>query len=145
MYLAGAGDGPEAPMDVPYAFRKLRRWMPEGPTEKNRKMVEFVLNKGYLGIRLGVLPETTLLLIDLAVEWNDFAMWEAVLQTSGGGRSPHLLSSASLLRAWNVFPFSATQPMSVLSQLLPSGCIPCAHTFHVKTSLQIRQARSLPA
>lgn len=114
MYLAGASVGPEAPLDAAYAFRKLKRWMAEGSTERNRKMAQFLLSDGRLGpsYRSGkrTLPEETLLLIDLAVEWNDFAMWEGVLKKSGGDKDPQLLGSAPLIRAWNAFPFSVTRP-----------------------------------
>ena len=120
MYLPGAKHGPEAPMDVAYALRKLKRWMVEGPTERNRKMAQFILTKGHLGPsygggRRGAVPEHTLLLIDLAVEWNDLAMWAGVLKKSGGFANPQLLGSAPLLRAWSAFPFNATRPMLVPS------------------------------
>jgi len=133
MYLATAGQGPEAPLDVPYALRKLKRWMAEGPTERNRKMAQFILKNGHLGPhygygsgkRRGMLSEDTLLLIDLAVEWNDFAMWAGVLKKSGADKSPQTIGSAPLIRAWNVFPFSVARQMLVSLQLPQSCSIPC--------------------
>lgn len=82
-------------------------------------MAQFVLKNGHLGAvysggRRSV-PENTLLLIDLALEWNDFAMWAAVLEKSKGDVSPQLLGSAPLIRAWNAFPFNIIRPVLVPS------------------------------
>ena len=150
MYLAGAKQGPEGPLDVAYALRKLKRWMVEGPTERNKKMVQFILSKGnlgpfYSGGRRGAVPENTLLLIDLAVEWNDFTMWAAVLEKSGGSAKPQLLGSTHLIRAWNAFPFNITRPTLVPSRFLSPRCIPRTHDSHFESSLQIRKTHSLPA
>jgi len=127
MYLVGAKVGPKAPLDAEYAFRKLKRWMAEGPTERNRKMAQFLLSNGRLGPRYGFgkrhgakLPEDAQLLINLAVEWNDFAMWDEVLKKSGIDMNPKLLGSAPLVRAWSVFPFNVTRPMFVSSEPPPS-------------------------
>jgi len=123
MYLAKAKGGPQAPLDAEYASRKLKRWMAEGPTERNRKMAQLILSNGRLGPRYGFgkrrgaqLPEDTQLLIDLAMEWNDFAMWAGVLKKSGIDKDPKLLGSAPLVRAWSVFPFNVTRPVFVPSQ-----------------------------
>jgi len=123
MYLAKAKGGPEAPLDAAYAFRKLKRWMAEGPTERNRKMAQFLLGNGRLGPRYGSdkrhgarLSEDAQLLINLAVEWNDFAMWARVLKKSGIDKNPKLLGSGPLVRAWSVFPFNVTRPMFVSSE-----------------------------
>jgi len=118
MYLAGAKHGSEARLDAAYALKKLKRWMAEGPTERNRKMAQLVLSKGYLRLsygaeRRGTVPEDTLLLIDLAMEWNDFTMWAAVLEKSGGIVKPQLLGSTPLLLAWNTFPFNVARPTLV--------------------------------
>jgi len=133
MYLASAEHGVKAPLDAAYALRKLKRWMPEGPTERNKKMAQFILNKGHLGPFYGggrrSVPENTLLLINLAVEWNDFTMLAAVLEKSGGVADPQPLGSAHLLRAWNAFPFDVTRPTLVSSQLLLPRCIPRTHVF----------------
>lgn len=133
MYLAGAGVGGEAPLDVAYAFSKLKRWMAEGPTERNRKMAQFLLDKGRLGPIYSSgkqkLPEQMLLLIDLAVEWNDFAMWAGILKKSGIDKSPQILGSAPLIRGWRAFPFNVTRPTLVPSQLLLLRSIQCTHAF----------------
>ena len=119
MYLAGAGKGLKPSLDAAYAFRKLKRWMPEGPTERNRKMAQLVLDNGLLrpsygyGKQRGTLPETTLLLIDIAVEWNDFEMWVGVLKKCRGDENPQVLGSVLLIRAWKAFPFNVTRPMLV--------------------------------
>jgi len=74
--------------------------------------------------------EDTLLLINLAVEWNDFAMWAGVVKRSRTDKSPQLLGSAPLIRAWNVFPFNLTQLMWVPPQLPQPCSIPCAHILN---------------
>ncbi|KAF9646265.1 hypothetical protein BDM02DRAFT_3271099 [Thelephora ganbajun] len=137
MYLVGAGKGPEAPLDAVYASRKLKRWMAEGPTERNKKMAQFILDNGYFGLsygsdkRGGMLHENALLLIDLAVEWNDFAMWVGVLKKSGIDKVPQLLGSVPLIRAWNVFPFNVTRPMLVPSQHLQPRSVSYAHASNI--------------
>ena len=141
MFLASAGAGPEAPLDVTYAFCKLKRWMAEGPTERNKKMAQFILTNGYLGFHRGEVPEDALLLMDLAVEWNDFAMWEAVLKKSGSEGNPQRLGSAPLIRVWNVFPFNVTRPMLVPSQFQSQRY---THDLHFNCSLQIRKVHSSP-
>lgn len=103
MYLAAVGIGLEAPLDTVYTFRKLQWWMAEGPMERNRKMAQFILSKGCLGPsygsgkQCGVLLENMLLLVDLAMEWNDFAMWVEVLKKSGADKNLQLLGSALLV------------------------------------------------
>ena len=113
-------------------------------------MAQFVLENGYLGPPYdgkgrGAVPEDALLLINLAVEWNDFAMWTAVLEKSGGSVKPQLLDSTPLILAWNSFPFNVTRPMLVPSQFLSLGCITRTHDSHFETSLQIRKTHSSPA
>ena len=131
MYLALTGEESEGPLDAADAFQKLKRSVAEGPTERNRKIVQFILSNGGLwpsyasGKRK--ISEDTLLLIDLAVEWNDFAMWAKVLKKSGIEESPQLLGSAPLIRAWNAFPFNVTRQMFVPSRLPRPCSIPCAY------------------
>lgn len=135
MYLAGAGEGPEAPLDAAYASNKLKRWMAEGPTERNKKMAQFILSNGRLGPsygywkRRGTLPEDALLLVDLAVEWNDFEMWVGILKKSGGDKNPQLLGPAPLVRAWTAFPFNVTRPVSVPPHILRPLSVPPAYAF----------------
>jgi len=110
-----------------YAFKKLKRWRAEGPTERNRKMARFLVNHGNLsGGRSSTLPEHSLLLIDLALEWADFAMWQEVLKKSiREGQAPKL-SLDTLIWAWGVFTFDRTKDMLVQSILTPmprSSCL----------------------
>jgi len=112
-------------------------------------MAQFVLNNGHLGPSYGRkrrsgVPEDTLLLFDLAMEWNSFTMWAAVLNNSGSDKDPQLLGSAPLIRAWKGFPFDLTRPMLVPSHLLLPRCIPCTHVSHFKRFSQIRKAHPLP-
>ena len=59
------------------------------------------------------------LLIDLALEWGDFAMWEEVLnKTTTEGHAPRL-GLDELIRALNVFTFDRTKNMLVHSTLAP--------------------------
>ena len=142
MYLGGGKDGPGAPLDVPYAFSQLKRWAAEGPTARNKKMVRFILSRGHLGPgysdkRRGLVPENTLLLIDCAVEWNDFAMWTAILKRSGGYTKPQVMGSTPLIRAWSAFPFNVTRPMLVPPQPKLPRYTSHTHIFHFKRSSQI--------
>ena len=46
-------------------------------------------------------PTPASLLIDLSLEWNDFAMWEEILKKSGEHTTKHGLDA--LARSWGVF------------------------------------------
>jgi len=104
-----------------YAFKKLKRWRAEGPTSRNRKMAQFLIGHGDLSTSWSrALSEQALLLIDLALEWIDFAMWEEVLKkttTEGFTTQPGL---GVLARAWGVFTFDRTKHMLVYSVLVSS-------------------------
>jgi len=97
-----------------YAFQKLKRWRAEGPTERKRKVVQFLIGPGYLGTyRPDMSSEEALLLIDLALDWKDFAMWEEVLKKTTIGWFTTQSGLGVLVRAWDVFTFDRTKHMSV--------------------------------
>ena len=111
--------------DAHYAFRKLRRWKAEGPTERNKNLVQFLTDARYLSSEHG------LKLIELALEWNDFAMWEMILQTSAKRGSSPRLSSDVVIRACDTFTFDRTKqtlvyPVPVLILLLTFPIVRCA-------------------
>ena len=94
---------------IEYAFQKLERRKAEGPTERNRDIVRFLV--GY-----GSMPSGRMLtLINLALEWGDFAMWEMI---QNGKYTPQL-SSDIVIRAWGAFTFDRTKHVLVCSSLRP--------------------------
>ena len=101
---------------VEYALKKLRRWKGQGPTERNRKMAQFLIKHGSLSSGWShALSEHSALLIDLALEWGDFAMWEEVLKKSTKeGHAPQL-GLNELIRAWDIFMFDRIKNMLVHS------------------------------
>ena len=105
-----------------YAFKKLKRWKAEGPTERNRKTVQFVINHGSLS------SQQSLLLIDLALEWGDFTMWQEVLD-----KDLIKLSLNTLIRAWGIFTFDRTKNMLVQSTPTPKPYFRCSrlHLMHL--------------
>ena len=107
-----------------YAFKKLKRWRAEGPTERTRKMAQFLI--GYLAPGWSSkLSERSLLLVDLALGWADFTMWQETLKKSvKEGHAPHL-DTDTLIRACGVFTFDRTQDMLVQSTLAPIPYFPC--------------------
>ena len=87
-------------------------------------MAQFILRKGYLGPSYGggccSVPENMLLLINLAVKWNDFDMWAAVSGLVSGALSIAIYSPISrILRPALVDKprfVSLTSPSTVLVQ-----------------------------
>jgi len=114
MFLAG--EGSTTPLEMggsDYAFKKLKRWKAEGPTERNRNMARFLLNHGSISTPWShVLPEQASLLIDLALEWSDFSIWQAVLERASD-RQILQLDADILIRGWGVFTFDRTKHMLV--------------------------------
>ena len=111
---------------VEYALKKLRRWRGEGPTERNRKMSRFLIKHGSFGSdRSHALMEHPTLLINLALEWGDFAMWEEVLNKSTGKGDTPKLSLNELIQAWDVFTFDRTKNMLVHSIPVPMPLFSC--------------------
>ena len=112
MSLAGEGSTTTLRIGGPnYAFKKLERWKAEGPTERNRKMARFLIDRGYLSDCWQALSEQGSLLIDLALEWGDFTMWEEVLRKGASRGHPARLGLDLLVRAWGVFTFDRIKPM----------------------------------
>jgi hypothetical protein len=116
MFLAG--ENSTTPLDMggaDYAFERLKRWQAEGPTERNRKFAQALADCVYLSSKWETgLPRKVSLLIDLALEWDDFTMWEEVLKKSGGGKYKVEFSLDTLIRAWGVFTFDRTKNMFAL-------------------------------
>ena len=97
-----------------YAFQKLKRWRAEGQTERNRMMARFLVDNGYLGLSWSREPsDQTLLLANLALEWNDFAMWEGILKRITRDGFTTQSGLGLLVRAWDVFTFDRTKHMFV--------------------------------
>ena len=96
-----------------YAFGKLKRWNAEGPTERNKKIVRFLVGSGHR-------QEHTLLSVDLALEWGDLELLEDVILKSIREGCTVQLSSDVVVRAWGVFTFDRTKHMSVRSPFLRS-------------------------
>lgn len=119
LVMSLAGGGSIAPLDIggdDYAFKKLKRWKAEGPTERNKKMAQFLLNHRASDPYWshGLHPHL-LLLIELALEWNYSAIWEEVLKKSvREGRTPEI-SLDMLIRGWELFTFDRTKSMLVYS------------------------------
>jgi len=102
-----------------YAFKKLKRWRAEGPTERTRKMARYLVDREYLSTSWSHdLTDRGSVLIDLALEWNDFAMWEAVLNKTSSGRLTTQSGLDILARAWGVFTFDRTKHLLVHSVLV---------------------------
>jgi len=117
------GEEPTSLLDLggaEYALKKLRRWKAEGPTERNRKMAQFLISHGSLSSSWSyTLSECSRLLIDLALEWGDSAMWEQVLEKTTREGHVSRLDLDELIRALNVFTFDRTKNMLVHSTLAP--------------------------
>lgn len=97
-----------------YALKKLRRWKDEGPTERKKQMVRFLLDNGnFANSYSRNLTSEASALIDLALGWGDLAIWQEVLKKSASGRSQPQLDSDVLIRAWSVFAFDQTKNLSV--------------------------------
>ena len=95
-----------------YAFEKLKRWKAEGPTQRNRDVVRFLIGYGHLS------PGRASMLINLALEWGDFAIWEMIQRSASGGHTPQLSSDVAI-RAWGAFTFDRTRRALVCSVLAP--------------------------
>jgi hypothetical protein len=99
-----------------YALRKLKRWRAEGQTERNMQMARYLLDHKASSYSW-TYDQSAPFLIDLALEWGDFPMWQEVFKKSRRDRITPELSSDVLFRAWSVFSFDRTKDMSVLSIL----------------------------
>ena len=127
MYLAGEESTTLLDMGgTDYAFKKLKRWRAEGPTERTRKMAQLLIRYLVPGWS-SQLSERSLLLVDLALEWADFTMWQEVLKKSVKKGYVPQLSFDTLIRAWGVFTFDRTRDMLVQSTLAPIPYSPCSH------------------
>ena len=93
---------------VKYTFRKLEKWKAEGPTERNKTMVQFLASRH-------LSSEGRLMLINLALEWRHFSTWNTALQ---GGYSGGEFGPEVMIQAWGIFTFDQTKPMLVYSVLV---------------------------
>ena len=125
-----AGEESTALLDMggeEYAAKKLRRWRGEGPTERNKKMAQFLIKNGSLRYSWSrTPPKHPLLLIDLAVEWGDFAMWKEVLKKNPSEVHTAQLSLDVVMRALDVFTFDRIKNTLVHSTLAPMPYFLCS-------------------
>ena len=113
-----------------YALKKLLRWKAEGPTERNKQLARYITDHGRLNPSWSQAPpQAASLLIDLALEWNDLAMWQEVIKKSVSGGDTSRLSSDVLIRAWSLFSFDRTKNTSVYS-IIASIPHPFAYVSH---------------
>ena len=96
-----------------YALKKLKEWRGEGPTERNKGIARFLVNRERF-------PENASMLMDLALEWEDLEIWQEVVEKGlNEGRAPRP-SLDMLIRAWGIFTFDRIKYMLVHSTLAPS-------------------------
>lgn len=118
MFLAD--ENSNAPLEIggpEYAVRKLLKWKAEGPTERNKQIIQFLLKRGRLSACWSHGEDGALLLINLALDWEDFSMWQQILKKSASEGYAPCLTSDMLFRAWDVFTFDRTKEMFVHSTL----------------------------
>ena len=114
-----------------YALKKLQRWKPEGQTERNKQMAQILLDGGHFNNHWSrELTEDAAFLVDLALEWGDFAMWQKVLEKSSSSKSAPKLSTEVLVRASSVFTLDRIKILSVH---------PLAHRFTIDRRCRIEQ------
>jgi hypothetical protein len=53
----------------------------------------------------------TLIMADLAVQWNDLAMWTQVVKASGADKNLEMIGTDKLIAAWSKFSFENLRPM----------------------------------
>jgi hypothetical protein len=99
-----------------YALTKLKRWRAEGQTERNIQMARYLLDHKTSSYSW-TYDQSAPFLIDLALEWGDFPMWQEVFRKSRRDMITPELSADVLFRAWSVFSFDRTKDMSVPSIL----------------------------
>jgi hypothetical protein len=104
-------------------------------------MAQILVNRSSSGsIRSYVVTEHWKLLIDLALEWNDFAMWEDALKADESEWNLARLGLDVVIRAWDVFTFDRVKSMLVHSTLPPCP-VSFAHLSH--RSIRLAESRRL--
>jgi mannose-1-phosphate guanylyltransferase len=91
---------------VQYAMQTLTRanGLTTEPSAKDRKRAEYIL------CRLNVNDKKTArFMADLAVQWNDLAMWNRVVKQSGSERNVDVLEKERLVQASKQFSFEAVR------------------------------------
>jgi hypothetical protein len=95
------GDG-----GVQYAMQTLTRangWTTE-PNAKDRKRAEYILHRLKVNDK-----KTARFMADLAVQWNDLAMWNRVVKGSGAEKNVDVLGMEKLVQASKQFSFQAVR------------------------------------
>ena len=95
-----------------YVLKRLSEWRSEGPTERNKAMARFLINHVSF-------PKHSSTLMDLALEWEDLAIWQQAEKASSRRLAPPP-SSDILIRAWRTFTFDRIKDMLVHSTLVTS-------------------------
>ena len=92
-------------------------------------MAQFLIDHGDLDPS----TEESSLVIDLALEWGDFAMWQEVLDKGLSEEYEPQLMSDILIRAWGIFTFDRTKNMLVQSTPTPKPYFRCSrlHLMHL--------------
>jgi hypothetical protein len=109
--------------DRDYALKQLQIWKAEGPAKRNKRTARYLLDHVGVSPRWSyTLPQMAPILLDLALEWGDFAMWQEVANKSMSNGGTSNIDSDVLIRACNVFSFDRTKAMFVYS--VPSLAFP---------------------
>jgi hypothetical protein len=89
---------------VSYAIQKLKRAGRKVPTEEDRKMASFVVDRIRTGDKI-----TAQTMVDFAVQWDDIAMWTRVVRASGADKSVDTLGKDRFVGACKAFSFEAVR------------------------------------
>lgn len=94
---------------ISYALQKLKLGGSREPTDEDRKMAKFVVN------RINSRDTTpTRAMAGLAVQWNDLGMWCQVMKAGGADKNLDVLGQDRIIAAWNKFSFVAVRQTWVI-------------------------------
>jgi hypothetical protein len=103
---------------IDYMVEKLQKRRAEGPTERNKQMAQSLLKHGHFALYSSrSLAAEASVLIDLALEWGDLAVFRKVLEKSARGKYKPQLSLDVVRRACGVFAFDLVKHLFVHSTL----------------------------
>jgi len=85
---------------VSYALQRLKSAGSRSPTQEDRKVANYVLAR--INPRDKV---SALAMADLAIQWNDLAMWNQIVKASGAEKSLDMIGKDKLIAAWDKFSF----------------------------------------
>lgn len=91
---------------VTYAIQKLKRSGQKDPTEEDRKIAKYVVDRVSTRDK-----DTTRTMADFAAQWNDIAMWKQVIKASGADKSFDVLGKDRFIAAWKAFSFENVRPV----------------------------------